>query len=89
MAKISSIAVVDMPDKRSHTFRTTKALMAAASEFGWTFKGLTAADNSSNEALVGLPKFAELAGPMLNGHTPSGGAKIRYETWEANRFYSE
>ena len=69
-------------------YRSLEALHEAAAAFGLT---LTASETPSphlSATLQGLPRFKELMGPMGGSRSAQGVTLIRYETHEANKFYS-
>ncbi len=70
------IVIVDTDSVRE--FAGEPELMAAASEAGWTVSGKV----DSPLGLEGLPRFAELVGPMVGA---AGAA--RYETPAASELY--
>ena len=84
---IIKVIVVGMPGEPVHEFPSVEALGLGAQELGWTLTGRTEGAHL-NKLLIGVPTFKELAGPMLDKDRETGLAKIRYETWAANKLYS-
>lgn len=71
-------------ERGSENFATIADFRAAAQRLRLTETGVVD-DPRVNAGLQGLPKFAELAGPM---GPQQNGTEVRYETWKAYEIYS-